>query len=551
MNEDELFDALRARSERGARRSEEALWAEAEAKAAFPEMPDFVEESGDVADAELIELVPITAAPSRRSWYLAAAATVAAVVLGIGVLLPRLSTESELAVEDPDGASVLADAPDAEVEDPPTNQEELVESPTTGRQITVGIFDDELGAQIQELTPDRFTPESDISVTFVELEETDIGDLFSLALTPTENAVDVILLNSFEVSQFGANGLLQNLSPLVEADASYDLDDILPSIRAVNSVDGQLYGLPVSGESSFFMVNWRFLDNAIVSLPDEPTWEQIAALAAALDTEDVAGICLNSTAGWDELGASLTTVVNTFGGTWWEANADGTPGEPQINQADSGFRAATQFYVDLLQNFGPDEPAGNDSTDCSELLGSGEVSMWFGPTTAAGDLQELSFANSFDLGVAAAPVGPTGLPGGGLSSQSFAIPRESPNSEAAGEFIRWATSQEFIELVGERIFWSEVPSGTRLSTYETPGYQAATESFSQQALNEFLIADPNNPGTAARPGLAGVEYVGIPEFPDVANRCTAEIVLAIDGAQSVDDALDACQAIASEVSQQG
>ena len=30
----------------------------------------------------------------------------------------------------------------------------------------------------------------------------------------------------------------------------------------------------------------------------------------------------------------------------------------------------------------------------------------------------------------------------------------------------------------------------------------------------------NNPGTTKRPGLPGVQYVGIPQFQDVGNRCT-------------------------------
>ena len=68
-------------------------------------------------------------------------------------------------------------------------------------------------------------------------------------------------------------------------------------------------------------------------------------------------------------------------------------------------------------------------------------------------------------------------------------------------------------------------------------------------LEQILLADPNNPGLTPRPGLPGVQYVGIPEFQDIGTRCTQEISAAIAGQQSVDAALDNCQAIASEVSQ--
>ncbi len=57
----------------------------------------------------------------------------------------------------------------------------------------------------------------------------------------------------------------------------------------------------------------------------------------------------------------------------------------------------------------------------------------------------------------------------------------------------------------------------------------------------------DNPGTTTRPGLPGVQYVGIPEFQDVGNRCTEQFSGVIAGRVDVDGALSACQDIASQV----
>jgi sorbitol/mannitol transport system substrate-binding protein len=57
----------------------------------------------------------------------------------------------------------------------------------------------------------------------------------------------------------------------------------------------------------------------------------------------------------------------------------------------------------------------------------------------------------------------------------------------------------------------------------------------------------DNPGTTKRPGLPGVQYVGIPEFQDVGNRCTQQFSSAISGQTSVDAALKACHEIASSI----
>ena len=54
------------------------------------------------------------------------------------------------------------------------------------------------------------------------------------------------------------------------------------------------------------------------------------------------GICLRGLPGWGEMLAPLTTVVNTFGGTWFTRT--GGPGE----RARSSSRP-TNFYVNLVR----------------------------------------------------------------------------------------------------------------------------------------------------------------------------------------------------------
>ena len=44
---------------------------------------------------------------------------------------------------------------------------------------------------------------------------------------------------------------------------------------------------------------------------------------------------------------------------------------------------------------------------------------------------------------------------------------------AAQKFIRWATSKDYVKLVGKEAGWGSVPTGTRKSTYATPEFQKA------------------------------------------------------------------------------
>ena len=95
--------------------------------------------------------------------------------------------------------------------------------------------------------------------------------------------------------------------------------------------------------------------------------------------------------------------------------------------------------------------------------------------------------------------------------------------------------------------WAALPPGTRNSTYEIPQYKKAAAAFAEPTLKAMAEAPIDNPGTTKRPGLPGVQYVGIPEFQDVGNQCTQQFSAVIANRTTVDAALQSCQSIASQV----
>jgi sorbitol/mannitol transport system substrate-binding protein len=419
-----------------------------------------------------------------------------------------------------------------------------------GTELTVAIVGNGATNDIQTLTPEFFTTETGITVNFVQLEEQALREQVTLGVGTGGGQFDVVMIGPYEAPQFGQNGWLEDLTPRATADTEYNVDDLLPAIRGALSIDDSLYAVPFYGESSFIMYNQEIMDANGIDFPAAPTWQEVADIARQIDTDETAGICLRGLPGWGDLGASLTTVVNTFGGTWWEANADGTPGEAQINQADSGFREAFEFYVSLLNDAGQDDAANSSFPQCLDQLQNGNVAMWYDATVAAGILEGDDSPLQGNLGVALAPT--VNTPGAGwLWTWAFAIPAGSNNPDAGWEFMSWATSEEYVRTAGENGpgGWAAAPPGSRTSTYGIPEYQEAASSFYELTLDQINAADPTNPGTSPRPGLPGVQYVGIPEFQDVGTRCTTEFSAAIAGSITVDEALDRCQEIASEVSQ--
>jgi sorbitol/mannitol transport system substrate-binding protein len=98
------------------------------------------------------------------------------------------------------------------------------------------------------------------------------------------------------------------------------------------------------------MYRKNVLKDAGIEMPARPTWRQVAQIARRINTPAMAGICLRGKPGWGELGAPFTTVLNTFGGTWWSAKPDGSVDKAMVDQPQ--FREALEFYVDLVRDAG-------------------------------------------------------------------------------------------------------------------------------------------------------------------------------------------------------
>lgn len=415
------------------------------------------------------------------------------------------------------------------------------------REINVAIVGNPQMEDIASLTPELFTKETGITVNYTFLEEQTLREIVTRDVGAGGEQFDVVMIGMFEAPQFGANDWLYDLDGFAADTPEWAIEDIIPAVRGGLSYDGKLYAAPFYAESSFVMYRQDMVDEAGLTMPEAPTWDELAEIARALDSDETAGICLRGKPGWGDLGAAFTTVLNTFGGTWWLANDDGSIGEAQVDQPE--FREALEFYVDLLNDAGQDDAANASFNECLSLYQNGQVAMWYDATVAAGILESDDSPVKGLNGFALAPTKVTDA-SGWLWAWSLAIPKNSPDPDTAWEYVSWATSEAYITAAGENLSggYAAVPPGTRESTYANADYLAAAEAFAQKTLDAMLAAPIDNPGTTPRPGLPGVQYVGVPEFQDVGTRCTEQFSAAIAGSVSIDDALSACQDIASQVS---
>jgi sorbitol/mannitol transport system substrate-binding protein len=396
---------------------------------------------------------------------------------------------------------------------------------------------------LQRLTAEHFTKATGIGVNFSVLPENDVRDKISQEFSSQAGQYDVASLSNFEIPIYAGSRWIAPLDSYIARDKAFDQADILePMTQSMTAGDGKIYGEPFYGESSFLMYRKDVLAAAGITMPAKPTWPQVADIAAEVDgaQKGMAGICLRGQPGWGQLFAPLTTVVNTFGGTWfsqdWRAQVDAP-----------GFREATKFYVDLVRSHGEAGASQAGYTECLNNLVQGNAAMWYDATAAAGSLEAPDSPVRGKIGYAPAPVVRTAN-SGWLYAWSWSIQQASKKKENAWKFISWASGKEYENLVGRTLGWSRVPAGKRASTYENRQYLKEAAAFAEPTRAAIANADPRNPGVQPRPAI-GIQFVDIPEFPDLGTQVSQDVSSAIAGRMSVDEALKRGQVLADDVAE--
>ncbi|MEL7895984.1 sugar ABC transporter substrate-binding protein [Vreelandella neptunia] len=399
-------------------------------------------------------------------------------------------------------------------------------------EITVATVNNNDMVIMQSLTEAFEEAHPDITLDWVVLEENVLRQRMTTDIATGGGQFDVMTIGTYEVPIWAERGWL---SPLDNLPDDYNEDDLLTSVRDGLSLDGTLHALPFYAESSMMYYRQDLFEEAGIEMSDQPTWEEVREWAGELhgSEEGLAGICLRGKPGWGENMAFVSTLVNTYGGRWFDEEWN-----PELNS--EAWVNAIQFYVDLLNDFGPPGASSNGFNENLALFSRGNCAMWVDATSAAGKLYDGNESDVADsLGFAPAPIAKTPKGSHWLWSWALAIPASSENQEAAREFITWATSQEYIELVGETQGWTSVPPGTRESTYANEQYTEAAP-FADFVLKAIQDADPTDSTLEPNP-YVGVQFVGIPEFQSIGTQVGQTIAAALTGDTTVEQALDSAQ----------
>ncbi len=387
---------------------------------------------------------------------------------------------------------------------------------------------------MQKLTKFFEAANPDIKVKWVTLEEGVLRQRVTTDIATKGGQFDVMTIGLYEAPIWSKKGWLAPIA----TDAAYDVDDLLPAIRSGLSLDGKLYAAPFYGESSMTMYRADLVKAAGLTMPASPTWTEMANIVSKIHdpAKGVYGLCLRGKPGWGDNMAFLTTMVNTYGGQWFD-----TAWKPQIDSKP--WHDAITQYVDLMKKYGPPGASANSFNENLALFNEGKCGVWIDATIAASFISDPKQSKVADkVAFTQAPTAVTPKGANWLWSWNLAVPASSKKPELAQKFIAWATSKEYVNLVAKEEGWIAVPTGTRKSTYANPEFQKVAK-FAPEELKAINSANPND-STLPKSPYVGVQYAAIPEFQAIGIAVGQQMSAALAGKVTVDAALKTSQTAA-------
>ena len=400
--------------------------------------------------------------------------------------------------------------------------------------LTIATVNNDDMLRMQAMVPEFTKLHPDISLRWVTLEENVLRQRLTTDIATHGGQFDIMTIGNYEVPIWAKQ---KWLVPLDALGPEYDVDDLLPKIRASLTYQNRLYAAPFYGESAMTYYRTDLFQQAKLSMPAQPTWAFIEHAADVLTQRKAGsyGICLRGQAGWGENINIITAMANSYGARWFDEKW-----RPQFDQPE--WKRTITAYVHLLRDDSPSGASSNGATQALTLFAGGHCAMFIDSTvfaSALGDPKQSAVVGK--VGYAAAPNNGLGKNAVTLWAWSLAIPVSSNHRAAAETFVTWATSKQYSALVASRYGIANSPPGTRSSLYNNPDYLAAAP-FAKPTLDAMESADPDHPTVKPVP-YVGVQFVAIPEFQAIGTTVGQGFSAAVAGQTTVGQALSNAQAV--------
>lgn len=416
--------------------------------------------------------------------------------------------------------------------------------------VNIALANNPLSQALARIAREHYSAEG-VVVNISVLPENDLRQRLTTEASTGGTTYDMFYFGPYEAQTWARNGWLENLEPYFDALSDeqaewYDRGDLIQGMVDSVSLDGEAYALPFYGESSFTMYNKELFEKNGLVMPDEPTWEEIYELAKAIHdpANGIVGMTMRGAPGWGMSGAPFVTMVNAFGGRFYDMDWNATVDTPEQ-------RAAWQMYKNILRDAGQQDILSYTYNECIALMQSGNCGIYYDATSIAPPLEADGSAVQGKMGYVLAPHQELKTNTAWLWNWSMGVnPRSSAaKKQAVFDFMLWATSKDFIEkTIDLDPTGASTPPASRSSTYELPLYAATP--YAEMTLKALESMDFTNPTIDPVP-YVGLQYIAIPEFADAGTRMTEHLADYVVDRISLDEAIRRTQEVFEQVAIDG
>lgn len=404
---------------------------------------------------------------------------------------------------------------------------------------------------IMEELSQTFTEETGIKVSFTILSENEIRSKITQDVGLGGGQYDLVTLGTSDTGTYLDNGWLLGLDDLfagmsAEESAAYDLEDVFGPVKdSMSSQTKGLAALPFYSESTMVFYNKEIFEAKGLTMPANPTWDQIYDLAVQAHdpANGICGMAFRGLPGYGENMYVFGTLVYSFGAQYYDTEWNSKWDTPEM-------RNALEFYKKLIRDAGPASPTTSGYTECLNLMSSGKAAMWYDATVSAGTM-----ANSADsqvqgkIGYAISPTAVKTKNTGTIGGWGIGVTAATQHPDEAFRFLTWCTSKDYVRLVGETKGWKSAPSGTRKSTYDIPEYQAECD-FAEITRDSILAVDFAQPAVNPTP-YTGNSLPNLPEYSSWGEACAQELAAYITDQKTIDEVIANCTRFLDEAAEDG
>lgn len=381
---------------------------------------------------------------------------------------------------------------------------------------------------VKELIPE-FTKETGIEVNLEVVNYAEMHTKLVPQLVSPQGSYSAIVVDFYWVGEFVKAGWMQPLDERIKAD-NFDTSVYVPALMdLVGQVDGTTYMLPFYNYAMGLTYRTDLLADAQnqadfkakygMDLKVPATWDEYLKQVEFFTKDGMHGV-VNQGLRPDPIAMEWSNYLFANGGEYHDADWN-----PTLNN-EAGIRAVEQ-YKTAIDKFGPLGSASFSFDEAFNVMAQGKAYSYITYNffrTAYDDPSKSAVVGKVEI----MPVpGPTAEQGGSLNGAwGWAIPKSSPNPDAAWTFLKWVESKE---IAKKRALAGGSP--TRTDVFDDPDLNAKYAYF--PALKQMLLTSHNFPVFTYTPQL--VEVLG------------RELSLAVAGEKSPSDALAAIEAEMAEL----